>query len=160
MKKIIFSVLLLSTMFSVANATETNLMNCRDRYFSIFSAKQTDGKIFLRLDAAGYADRLELADKLGLPPEKAFNRLDMSMPKENCSWAKDGRLSCLANNLTLVFRNFNGDVEVMTVSRFTLNTGEMGVGSSSYRRVEVTIERDEVVTDSKGYPSCSGEMSR
>jgi len=160
MKKIILSVLLLSSMYSRANAAESTLMDCHDNYFSKFLAKQSDGKIYLRFDAAGYADRLELAEKLGLPADKAFNRLDISMPEKNCSWGAGGRLSCIANNPTLIFRNFNGDVEGMTIDKITLNTGEMGVGSSSYRRVELTAEWNRVVTDSKGYLYCSGVLSR
>ncbi|MFM6930438.1 MAG: hypothetical protein ACKOX6_18390 [Bdellovibrio sp.] len=160
MKKIVLFVLLLSSMYANAQPAKAPLMKCHDNYFSNFIAQENDGKISLRFDAAGYADRLELAEKLGLPADKAFNRLDINVPKKNCSWMDGGRLSCIDSSATLIFRNFNGDVEAIASAGITLNTGEMGVGSSSYRKVELTVENDKVVTDSKGYLYCSGQLSR
>lgn len=159
MKKAILLVLLLNSLNALATVNDS-LMSCRDNYFYNFSAKIKDEKVTLRFGADGYAERLELADKLGLPSEKQFNQLFITIPEKNCSWAKEGRLSCYINQPTLVFQNFNGDMEILTIDRLKLSTGEMGVGANSYRRVDLVIEADIVVTDSRGYYYCHGLMSR
>ena len=159
MKKMILLVLLLNSLHSMASVDDS-LMSCRDRYFNNFSAKVKNGKVSLRFGADGYAERLELADKLGLPPELQLNQLDIIVPEKNCSWANDGRLSCYLNKASLVFKNLQGEVEILSVYGLKLSTGEMGVGANSYRRVELMMETDKVVTVSQGYINCHGLMSR
>lgn len=136
------------------DTSSSALMDCRDNYFSTFSAKLKDGKIYLHFEAVGYADHLEIADKLGLPAEKKFSILEFSVPQEKCRWGDSGRLSCASGNTALVFKNSRGEVEGMTASQFSLNTGDVGFGSASYRRVELNLEADQVVSDSKGYRYC------
>lgn len=159
MKKAISLVLLVNALSSMAFANDS-LMSCRDRYFNNFSAKINDGKVSLRFGADGYAERLELADKLGLPSEKQFNQLFISLPEKSCSWASEGRLSCYMNQAILVFKNFQGDMEIMPIDRLKLSTGEMGVGANSFRLVYLVVEADKVVTDSQSYLECRGIMSR
>jgi hypothetical protein len=154
------------TLAAPAIATEgggsgADLMNCVDNYSSSFVAHSDQGKVVLHFAALGYADRLEIAEKLGLPKEGAYSVLEFSVPEKDCSWAAEGRLSCHGYSPTLLFKNKKGDVETLTAFKFSVATGEVGAGSGSYRRVELAIEKDNnTATNNKGYQFCSGVLAR
>ncbi|MGE3263336.1 MAG: hypothetical protein AB7K68_16265 [Bacteriovoracia bacterium] len=142
-------------------ATGTDLMDCTDTYTSSFSARIKDGKIFLRFEALGYVDRLVIAEKLGLPKEKIYSVLELNVPETSCVWAAGGRLSCEDRNSVLVFKNKQGDAEGVTAFTFDLIVGEVGIGPGSYRRVELSIEKDRrSATEAMGYRYCYGTLAR
>lgn len=162
MKSLLLSAILAFSLPSAkSNENQTKLMYCRDNYFRIFSVEKSSNKINLRFEAAGFSERLEIADKLGFSPNSIFHTLDIQLREDNCSWDLDGRLSCISNNASLIFKNaLNGKTEVQTNYFIKLNTGEVGIGSSSYRLVELNLQKDVNITDTHGFIYCSGELSR